>query len=225
MKLTRIASSYGNYGYFALPTAIVLFGKEEESPVIMAGIGFIIYSCTVGYFVAALGNFIIVESLKKALVLPSVYAMVLGLFLNVLNLKFGSFKNIDLNEIYLNVARDVRGVYTIVGMMIVGLAIADIKMFKIDWKFVWMASLAQFVIWPFVVGLYIILDKNILHFYPELLLKIIFLLSLIPVVVNLIAYSSQLGVHTEKAAVSILITTVFAMLFIPFMISIFIGSI
>jgi hypothetical protein len=224
-NLLAFASSYGNYGYFALPAAIVLFGKDAESSVIMAGIGFIIYSCTVGYFVTALGNFTIAESLKKTLVLPSVYAMILGLSLNVLNIKFGSFRNIDLNDIYLSVARDVRGVYTIIGMMLVGLAIAEIKTLMIDWKFVGMASLAQFVIWPIVVGLYIILDKNILHFYPVLLLKIIFLLSLIPVGVNLIAYSSQLGVHPEKAAVAILLTTIFAMLFIPFMISVFIGFI
>lgn len=127
----------------------------------------------------------------------------------------------DLNALYLNMARDVRGVYTAVGMMLVGIAIAEIGTIRMDWKFVGTASLAQFVVWPLAVGAYILLDINFLHFYPELLLKIIFLLSLIPVGANLIAYSSQLGVQPEKAAVTILFTTIFAMFFIPLMISIF----
>jgi len=224
-NLLAFASGYGNYGYFALPAAIVLFGKEAESPVIMAGIGFILYSCTVGYFVTALGNFSFRESLKKTLVLPSVYSFVIGLSLNSLGLRFGSFIHIDLNDLYLNAIRDVRGVYTIIGMMLVGIAIADIKTFTIDWKFIGMASLAQFIVWPLIIGIYIFLDVNFLHFYPELLLKILFLLSLIPVGANLIAYSTQLGVQPEKAAVTILITTIFAMFFIPFMISAFISLI
>jgi len=221
-NLLAFASGYGNYGYFALPAAIVLFGKEAESPVIMAGIGFILYSCTVGYFVTALGNFSFKESLKKTLILPSIYTFVVGLSLNASDIKFGSFLEIDLNALYINMARDVRGVYTAVGMMLVGIAIAEIKSIRIDWKFVGMASVAQFVIWPLTVGAYILLDINFLHFYPELLLKIIFLLSLIPVGANLIAYSTQLGVQPEKAAVTILITTIFAMFFIPLMISLFI---
>lgn len=219
-NLLAFASGYGNYGYFALPAAIVLFGNDAESPVIMAGIGFILYSCTIGYFVTALGNFSIRQSLKKTLVLPSVYAFAIGLTLNVLNFRFGSCLNMDLNALYLNAARDVRGVYTVIGMMLVGIAIAEIKTFTIDWKFIGMASLAQFVVWPVVIGAYILLDSNFLNFYPVLLLKIIFLLSLIPVGANLIAYSTQLGVQPEKAAVTILMTTLFAMFYIPFMISV-----
>lgn len=224
-NLLAFASGYGNYGYFALPAAIILFGKDAESPVIMAGIGFILYSCTVGYFVTALGNFSLKQSLRKTLVLPSVYAFAVGLALNVLNIRFGMFFKIDLNALYLNMARDVRGVYTVIGMMLVGIAIAEIKILRIDWKFIGMASLAQFVVWPLLVGIYILLDINFLHFYPVLLLKIIFLLSLIPVGANLIAYSTQLGVQPEKAAVTILITTIFAMFFIPLIISAFISFI
>jgi hypothetical protein len=175
--------------------------------------------------VTALGNFSLKQSLRKTLVLPSVYAFAVGLALNVLNIRFGMFFKIDLNALYLNMARDVRGVYTVIGMMLVGIAIAEIKILRIDWKFIGMASLAQFVVWPLMVGVYILLDINFLHFYPVLLLKIIFLLSLIPVGANLIAYSTQLGVQPEKAAVTILITTIFAMFFIPLMISVFISSI
>ena len=110
-------------------------------------------------------------------------------------------------------------------MMLVGIAIAEIKQFIIDWKFLGMAMLAQFIVWPVIIGGIIMLDKNIFEFYPALILKIIFLLSLIPIGVNLIAYSTQLNVQPEKASITILITTVFAMLYVPFMVSIFIGYI
>jgi predicted permease len=224
-NLLAFASSYGNYGYFALPAAIALFGKESEAIIIVAGIGFTVYSCTVGYFVTALGNFTVRKSLIKTISLPSVYAMILGLTFNAMGWKIGSFMELNLNSVYLDVARDIRGAYSVFGMMLVGIAIAEIKHFIIDWKFLGMAMLAQFIIWPLIIGGIILLDKNIFGFYPVLILKIIFLLSLIPIGANLIAYSTQLNVQPEKASITILITTVFAMLYVPFMVSLFIGLI
>ena len=221
-NLLAFASSYGNYGYFALPAAIALFGKESEAIIIVAGIGFTIYSCTVGYFVTALGNFSIRESLIKTISLPSVYAFILGITFNMMGWKFGAFMDINMNSIYLDVARDIRGSYSVFGMMLVGIAIGEIEHFIVDWKFLGMAMLAQFIVWPIIVVGIIYLDKAEFGFYPVLIRKIMYLLSLIPIGANLIAYSTQLNVQPDKASITILITTVFAMIYVPLMISMFI---
>jgi malate permease and related proteins len=222
-NLLAFASGYGNYVYFALPAGIILFGNETENPLILAGIGHIIYSCTLGYFVTAKGRFTIKESLKKTLVLPSVYAMIVGLMLNLMKIKPGIMGGIDIAPIYNTIARDMRGVVTILGMMLIGIAIAEIKTFRVDWKFVGLASAAHFIVWPLVVLSFIFLDKSIFHFYPILLLKVMLLMSVIPVGATIVAYASQLGVKPDKAAIAILFTTVFAMFYIPFMISLLIG--
>lgn len=221
-NLLAFASSYGNYAAFAIPASISLFGVESESVIIIAGIGFVVYSVTVGYFVTALGNFSIRKSLIKTLSLPMIYAVIIGLILNSMHIKFGVVHEIDFQKIYLDFARDFRGVLTVLGMMLIGIAIAEIKKIVIDWKFLSMTMLAQFVLWPLIIGGLIALDKTFFGFYPSLIHKIMFLLSLIPVGINLIAYSTQLDVHPEKASTVILITTLFALVYIPMMISLFI---
>ena len=224
-NLLAFASSYGNYGYFALPAAIALWGIESEAIVIIAGIGFTIYSCTVGYFVTALGNFTIRKSLIKTISLPTIYMVFIGLLLNTFHVKFGTVKSIDLNQIYMDFARDIRGAYSVFGMMLVGIAIAEIEHFVVDWKFLSVAMIAQFIVWPIIIGALIVLDKRFLGFYSPQIHRIMYLLSLIPIGANLIAYSAQLNVQPEKASITILITTIFAMFYIPLMISLFIGLI
>ena len=49
--------------------------------------------------------------------------------------------------------RDVCGVYTILGIMHAGLAIAEIKTQQVDSKFVGMTFVAQFVVWPVSLSL------------------------------------------------------------------------
>jgi predicted permease len=219
--LLAFASSYGNYAYFAIPAAIVLFGKEVENVIILAAVGFILFSSTVGYFIAALGNFTIKDSLMKTLKLPSIYTALCGYVLNVLGLKLGTFAGIDFQSIYNDVSRDMRGGLAVVGMMLLGLAIAEIKQFKADWKFIFWSSFAQFVVWPAVMIGFIILDRNVLHFYNAIYYQGLFLLSLIPIGINLIAYATQLDVQPEKAAFTILLNTAFAMVYIPLMITLF----
>jgi malate permease and related proteins len=224
-NLLGFASGYGNYGYFALPAAIVLFGKEAESIVIIAGVGYTLYTSTVGYFVTARGNFSVKESLHKTLLLPSIYTLIIGLLLNISGIRTGTVWGIDFTQVYTEFMRDMRGAYSAFGMMLAGIAIAGIRDLKVDWKFTSMAGLAHFIVWPAMIAGFILLDASLLHFYPVLILKIMFLFSLIPVGVNLIAYASQLDVQPEKAAITILVTTVFGMVYIPFMITLFMGYI
>jgi predicted permease len=222
-NLLGFAASYGNYSYFAIPAGIILFGKESENIIILSGIGFIVFSGTVGYFLTALGNFSLKTSLIKTLKLPSLYTSILGLVFNALGWRPGMIGSIDAKHIYDGLATDLRGCLSVLGMMLLGLAIAEIKHFKFEIKFVSLSFLAQFVVWPLIIGSIIFVDKQYLHFYSTIYYQSLFLLSLIPIGINLIAYATQLNVQPEKAAFTILLSTVFAMFYIPFMIMVFAG--
>jgi predicted permease len=123
---------------------------------------------------------------------------------------------------YMDYARDMRGCLSVLGMMVLGAAIAEIKNYKHDWLFVAMAFIAQFILWPIIIVIIIMIDKNYFHFYTTLYYQSFFLLSLIPIGINLIAYASQLKVQPEKAAFTTLLSTIFAMVHIPVMIALFI---
>jgi malate permease and related proteins len=222
-NLLAFASSYGNYAYFAIPAAIVLFGKQTENCIVLSAIGFIVFSSTVGYFLTALGNFTVRESIIKTLRLPSIYSTVLGFILNFAGVKFGSAAGVDLQALYNEIARDMRGCLSVLGMMLLGVAIAEIRHYKADWKFVGVTFFAQFVVWPVAILGLIFIDKHWLHFYSTVYYQALFLLSLIPIGINLIAYATQLDTQPEKAAFTILLSTLFAMVYIPLMIAAFMG--
>jgi hypothetical protein len=219
-NLLAFAASYGNYGYFAVPAAIALFGTAIESTAILAGFGFIIYSYTIGYFISALGSFTWKQSLQKTLKMPTIYAFVLGLILNASQFKLPPV----LAGIYPDVMRDFRGVFALCGMMLLGIAISEMLSFKPDWKFTAYAFLAQFIIWPLLVFAVIAFDKNSLHMFSSQTYKVMFLFSLIPIGVNLIAFATQLKLKVETAAVTIMLSTLFAMFYIPIMVALLINS-
>jgi malate permease and related proteins len=224
-NLLAFASSLGNFGYFAVPAAGALFGGQAENIVIIAGFGFVLYYSTVGYFVTALGNFTIKDSIKKTLSLPTIYFFVLGL---ILNAGFDLYNNlptmwgIDFRAIYDSMAKDLRGTYALIGMMFLGFSIAELKHFKIDWKFVSLTFLAQFLVWPIVTLALLTINKNYLHFYTDqTTINVIFLLSLIPIGVNLVAFATQLKIQPEKATITILLSTIFAIFYVPLGITLF----
>jgi malate permease and related proteins len=220
-NLLAFASAYGNYSYFAIPAAIALFGKESENIIILSAIGYILFSSTVGYFLTALGSFSLKHSIIKTLSLPSIYTAILGFLMNYTGTKFGTFAHVDLQAMYLDYARDMRGCLSVLGMMVLGIAIAEIKNYKHDWLFVGIAFIAQFIIWPIIIVGIIIIDKLYFHFYSTLYYQSFFLLSLIPIGINLIAYATQLKVQPQKAAFTTLLSTIFAMVYIPVMITLF----
>jgi len=221
--LLAFAASYGNYAYFAIPAAIVLFGKQVENIIVLSAIGFIVFSSTVGYFLTALGNFTIRESIAKTLKLPSIYTTILGAALNGAGVTLGQVGGVDLGALYLEIARDMRGCLSVLGMMLLGVAIAEIKHYKADWKFIGVTFFAQFAVWPGLMLALIYGDKTWVHFYSPVYYQGLFLLSLIPIGINLIAYATQLNTQPEKAAFTILLSTVFAIVYIPVMIALFIG--
>jgi predicted permease len=69
----------------------------------------------------------------------------------------------------------------VLGMEVLGIAIAEIKQYKHDWLFVAIVFLAQFVICPFITALIIVIDKYYFRFYSTMYYKSCFLLSLIPI--------------------------------------------
>ena len=105
--------------------------------------------------------------------------------------------------------------------MLLGLAIAELKELQIDWKFVLLSMVSHFVLWPLLVSGLIIADRQIFHLFPVIVHRIMFLMSVVPLGVNGIAVATQLDVQPQKAAVAILISTIFGMIYIPVILTIF----
>lgn len=204
----------GNTGYFGIPVALALFSNTVLPVMVLAGMGFILYENSLGFFITARGHHTIKESLQKLFRLPTVYAFIGGIILNYIHL--------PLPAIYITTVDSFRGAYTILGMMIIGLAMADMKGLKTDWVFLGIAFFSKFVVWPVTVLLLILLDNLILHLWDAQTHAIMLLLSIVPLAANTVVWATELNAQPQKAALAVLSSTLFALFFIPVMAMLFI---
>lgn len=197
----------GNSGYFGLPVALLLFPSSYIGLFIFAGLGVLIYESTLGFFIAARGEYTVKDSLKKLIKLPVLYSIALGLIANLLQIHFGPW--------YPDVVTNFKGAYTILGMMIIGLGIAGISEYKFDFLFTLLSFTGRFLIWPVLAFAVVFIDTHFIHFYSLEMYRILTLLAVVPLAANSVAFATFLKSHPEKVALTVLLSTLFALLYIP----------
>lgn len=212
-NLLAFGAGNANTGYFGVPVALALFGEEQVGIYILCIIGITFYENTLGFFITAKGHHTAKESLLKLAKLPTLYAFVLAVVLSLFDAQ--------LPQLYLDTAASFRAAFTLLGMMIIGLGLAGVKKYAFDLKLVAMSFIAKFLAWPlFMVGI-IALDVNFLHMWSEQIHKILLLIAIMPLAANMVVFATQLKTHPEKASLAVLLSTLFALLYIPLMVTLF----
>lgn len=212
-NILAFAAGSGNTGYFGLPVTAFLFGPEAVGLTILSAFGFILYENTLGFFITARGHHTIKESLTRVLKLPTVYAFALGV---LVNLSGASFDN-TVQDLGMN----FRGAYSVLGMMLIGLGVASQERLKLHAKFVTLSFLAKFFVWPVLVLAIIYCDRAYFHFYDPMTHNVMLLMAIVPLPANSVAVATELKSDPEKAAMAVLLSTLFALFFIPLMTAFF----
>lgn len=206
-NLLAFTAGTGNTGYFGLPIIITLLGQEAFEIAIMLIIGFVIYENTYGYYQAAKGHFTAKQSIQKMLKLPAIYGFILGLTLNFLNRDI---------TIFTELINHTKSVYTVLGMMIIGVGLKNFSLKEIDYKLISLTTISKFIIWPVVALL--IMSLNI---YSSEINKIILIISIVPLASNTVSYAAELNLSTEKAStivvISTFVSTIFLFLITPYL--------
>ena len=213
-NLLAFNAGTGNSGYFGLPLALILFDNQGEGVYLMSIIGLGLYDNSVGFYACAKGNFSSKECLKQIAKLPTIYAFAAGLIFHYLA--------IPIPTIFKEFMCHIKGTYTVLGMMILGLGIATLRNFLLDIKFITLTFLVKFLIWPLTIFTLIFLDKNFFCFYNDTIYQALILLSIVPLAVNSVVLASLLDTQPEKAAAAVLLSILFALLYVPFMVIYFI---
>lgn len=203
------AAGDGNYGYFAIPVALILFPANIAALVVFCGVGFIFYENTVGFYIAASGHNTAKEAIKKLLTFPAIYAIILALLVN--------YFHVNLGTDFFAAAANVKGGYVVLGSMIIGLGLSTVRLKgqQLDWMYVLIAFIARFLVWPILMTILLFLDNQFFHFYSPAIHKVLILMSVIPLAANTIVFAIALQIETEKVAVAILLSTLFALILIP----------
>jgi malate permease and related proteins len=203
----------GNTGYFGLPLILAVLGTPAQSIAILSILGFVLYESTVGYYFIAKGDATAKDTIIKVLKLPLIYAFVLGVIAN----KLGYNPATPITDLVTN----FRGAYIVLGMLIIGIGLASVTRAALDTKFTLVTFLAKFICYPAIVALLILLDQTTLKLFNADTYKVMLLLSIVPLASNTVAFATKLKVHPEKAAFTVLLSTIFALFFIPLFVAVF----
>lgn len=205
--LLAFSAGCGNAGYFGLPVAYLLYGDSGLKFAILVLIGSVIYGNTIAIYLLAKGNYNHLESLKKIIRIPGIYAFFLGLLLNVLN--------VSIPKTLLNAIPLFNNTFSFLGMTVIGIGLANIKLRKIDKKFLISALLSRFAVWPLSMLSLISFDRYYMHLFPNQAHSILFLYSLIPIAVATVIWATEFDIFPEYASVAVLISTIGSMFLIP----------
>jgi predicted permease len=209
VNIMAFTAGSGNTGYYGLTLAILFLSEQGEGIYILGMFGFILFETTTGFYLCAKGTHSREEVFRRLLRLPQLYAFSLGLLLNSWNIRIPLVFN--------DYVANIKGAFAILGMMIIGLSIANMKGFKLDKQFIGMTFLSKFVVWPLVVMLLILFDYFVLGFYSPEEHQALILLSIIPLAVNTVVIATLLDVQPSKAASAVLLSTLFALFYTPVM--------
>lgn len=208
-NLAAISAGSGNTGYFGLPIAIMLLNEQGEGIYILCLLGVTLYESTVGFYILAKGAHTPFESLMKLLKLPSLYAFILGVIVN--------FSGLPIPQGFQDLVGYMKGTFTVLGMLVLGLAMAGIHHLNLDYKFIGMTFLAKFVAWPATVLAIIFADIYYLHIFNPTIHGALFLLSIVPLAANTVVLAGMLKSNPEKSATAVFLSTLVALIYIPLM--------
>ena len=212
-NILAFSAGTGNTGYFGIPLAIMLLDENLANIYIFTVLASLLYESTVGFFVVAKGHYSIKQSLIKVAKLPSLYALFLGLFFNLLHVKL-SANLLDYLDYF-------KGTYAVLGMMMIGMGLKGLKNVGIDKMFISFAFGIKFIIYPLCALFIIWIDSSFFHFFSPELYKVIFIFSIVPMAGNTVAVASLLKVHPEKAAFTVVLSTFISIFTIPIMLALF----
>jgi len=206
-NLMALCSAMGNAGYFGLPLVLLFFDADKVAIYVFMLLGVSLFEATIGYYIAARGNFSVRNSLIKLLKFPSIYAIATALIVNAMD--------IELPEMFWTYWTHVKGCYVIIGMMIIGVVLGSMKTLVFDLKLTVLVFIGKFLAIPLLGGLFIWLDSAVLHMFTIDIYHLIVLITIVPSAANVVAFSAQLNVQPEKAATTVLSGTIFALIYIP----------
>ena len=146
-KILALSAGTGNSGYVVLPIAASLFDDKTLSIYGLCIIGMDLYVASIGYCLCAQTLVSGKESLIRIAKLPILNAFFIGCCFSLMGFQLPSF----LNEFIKN----MQVFYSVLGMLMIGVAISEIKILKLDIKFITAAFFSKFIVFPLVFNIFL----------------------------------------------------------------------
>ncbi len=222
--LLSLCAGLANVGYFGLPLVLITYGEQALGIVMLLILGTAIHESSFAFLIAARGKYSQHEALMKTLRLPAIYTSLLALACNYLYNHYylwwatnSGLKSVCDQLIYsmLGSVDKFVGAYTVLGMMMIGLGLSTVDKIRLDWKFTGLALIAKYLCYPGLVIIIALANNYYFHFYEPEVMQLLFLMSIVPTGANTISIATELKLPTDTVSITVLISTVFALIYIP----------
>ena len=207
LNILAFSAGNANSGYFGFPLAYLLYGEDGLGLAVLVALGFVIYENSVGFYLVARGRHSAREALRRLFRLPALYAFALALLLKGVQVVPPVWMH--------DMAGIVRGAYTVLGMMIVGMGMADIRRSHFDFRFVSFSIGMKYLVWPLAMIAFLTLEESVWGGFDMASRRALFLVSIVPLAANTVAFATLLKAEPEKSALAVLLSTLLALLAIP----------
>lgn len=204
--LSALAAGTSNWGYFGIPIAFALFPPEMVAAYILTGVSFQIFENSLGMYYISRGNKGPWESFTAIFRYPVIYAIAAGLALSAFQVPMPAVAD--------NILTMFKGAYTVLGMMIIGLGLSQLDRFRVDGPFIATMFAIRFLVWPLLAMAVIYADRH-LNILGEVFYKPLLLFAIVPMGANNIAFAAHFDMAPARAAMGVLLTTLFALVYIP----------
>ncbi|MEZ5918844.1 MAG: AEC family transporter [Alphaproteobacteria bacterium] len=206
-NLLAMCAGASNTGYFGLPLVILLLPPVWTGVYIFMLLGGLFYEATILYYIANRSHFSPKESMLRVLRFPTLYAVFLGLIVNFAGLSLPSA--LDPYWAYF------KGAYIVIGMMLVGGSLSKAPKLVIVPRFIALVFAGQFILWPLLAFMIVLFDRSVTQAFEPEIHKMLMLMAIVPPAANVTAYAAKLNLNPEKAATTVLLGTIFALVYIP----------
>jgi len=206
-NILAFSAGTGNLGYMMLPIVYVFFGEELLVVFFLMIAGMSLYDNTLGFYISASGKYTQAQSIAKVIKIPSLYSFALAIIASKLEIKMP-----DSISVF---AKNVSVMYSILGMMVIGLSVSNIKKFEIDFKLLSLCIAARYIVWPILTYGVVLLDRHMFHLYPETYHQLWMVVAFIPLGLNSLIVATLLNNKPEKITSALLITIASALIYIP----------
>lgn len=210
-NILAFSSGSTSMGYFGLPVAIALFDEKTIAIYTVCYVGMLLFENSLGFYIAANGIYTAKECLIKLAKIPSSYAMIAGLVMHYFSFSIPDF--------LFDFMTNIRSTFMILGTMLLGICVSNIKNFNIDWKLVFVTVITKYVFWPLVVLGLILLDKATLKLYSNSIYKALILLAVVPISGSGMIIANVLNYQPDRITIVLLISSIIGLFYVPLMIS------
>lgn len=206
-NIAAFCAGTGNTGYFGIPVAVMLFGEQALGQAILCSLGLTLFENSYGAYVVARGQLSRRHAVSTIIRLPALYALALAFLCQ--------WRRIGLSPAWETVTVQFTGTYSVLGMMLLGMALADLRSRAIDLGFMAYTITVKVVAWPLAMLGWLFLSGWIGLRYQAATAQVMLLMSITPIAVSTTIWAEIFNLHPDKAAVTVLASTLLGAVLVP----------